>query len=1026
MQEHPQDREDPPEREGIAGEAPRSPDWQRAQASSQTNVRVSVQPMEGVAIPATSTYQYLPAMEGVRPGLPREEIAGTSGRAWTQGTSPVNLTPMDEYALRMQTFLEQSQRMMIDTQTLIQQSLITTTHFQEEVRGMYINQNAETLSARDERRTDLGNLSDNISRSMSLAVSTAINQATDRQTQTLSDLLLNRTKIQAEATREPRTSSATPSEEVAETEGPSRAPIDKGKARQVRQPSPLPPSTPASFVASPPFTDTPLGATTFQDQGPSDPGPSKLESSPRPPSEPVLPPNNTPQRPSPQPHSNGGGGGGGGGRGPGGPPDPPEPPDPPNSDEQHGDGEGNDEWIDVPRPLGRTPTGATRTPRAGERGEPPTFHAHRGPVPGFNWSRLSTTPGVPRGLSAHPPGVPAPVDRYSKFRMRICRGVTTAIRRVITREPPTVGPATVMKTVAAVTPLPKYGGEDDLEIFMKWLVEFLTFIDIHQLVGVAHDYNRTLTIGAALEGRALNWFDLNMRGPLSGPRLNFESAILRVTDEFLTPAAATKAQRSLERVQYSTTNGIRAYVRDLQTLSTHVFMPIDEFSLRRQILVAIPQTICNWLINFRDLSTSTSTVVEWVDAIEKRERELLEKEAYNASIAPITKSTTSSSTRIPKPSPANSVRSTKKAPTRTANTPRFMTMNNKSSHKTGNTSRPVERVVQSGPHAQEKQRIPIADIVCHACSQKGHYKGSRECPKTPSSARLHAMGTDSGVEDTIFHEDETPDEEIFDGEEYDGEEEDFGPTEVNSASDDDMGTGAIIANIHVDEEEDELFVHAATLATTTSPKTSDDIKVATELLDSIKEDYEVRGSGIKYRPVGKTSRQIKANSTKDWASNSNVRSIKPDKVGKPQLQRQGLPALIKINGVEAYTCWDSGSELDAISPDFIRAIGISPKAKTEALRIRLGTKGSGASTSYEVSSNLDFGNTKIKHDLDVVNLDRWDLLLGNPFCNKYGVVLDYGNRTIRFGNTVIKALSREEEKVVRKGSNLPRLHALNS
>ncbi len=215
-----------------------------------------------------------------------------------------------------------------------------------------------------------------------------------------------------------------------------------------------------------------------------------------------------------------------------------------------------------------------------------------------------------------------------------------------------------------------------------------------------------------------------------------------------------------------------------------------------------------------------------------------------------------------------------------------------------------------------------------------------------------------------------------------------------------MGTGAIIANIHVDEEEDKLFVHMATLATTTSPKTSNDTKVATELLDSIKEDYEVQGSGIKYRPVGKTSRQIKANSTKDWASNSNVRSIKPDKAGKPQLQQQGLPALIKINSVKAYTCWDSGSELDAISPDFIRAIGILPKAKTEALRIRLGTKGSGASMSYEVSSNLDFGNTKIKHDLDVVNLDRWDLLLGNPFCNKYGVVLDYGNRTIRGSATL--------------------------
>ena len=132
---------------------------------------------------------------------------------------------------------------------------------------------------------------------------------------------------------------------------------------------------------------------------------------------------------------------------------------------------------------------------------------------------------------------------------------------------------------------------------------------------------------------------------------------------------------------------------------------------------------------------------------------------------------------------------------------------------------------------------------------------------------------------------------------------------------------------------------------------------------------------------------------------------------------------IKINGVEAYTCWDSGSELDAISSDFTRAVGIKPTPKKNSLRIRLGTKGSESATSYESTPVLDFGNTKVIRSLDVVNLDRWDVLLGNPFCNQYGVVLDYKNRTIRFGNTTVKALSHEEEAVVRKGGKNPRLHA---
>jgi hypothetical protein len=54
------------------------------------------------------------------------------------------------------------------------------------------------------------------------------------------------------------------------------------------------------------------------------------------------------------------------------------------------------------------------------------------------------------------------------------------------------------------------------------------------------------------------------------------NTILTVSDEFLTPAAATKAQQNLEEVQYSSTLGIRAYVREL---CNHVFMPIDEYTL---------------------------------------------------------------------------------------------------------------------------------------------------------------------------------------------------------------------------------------------------------------------------------------------------------------------------------------------------------------------------------------------------------------------------------------------------------------
>ena len=281
------------------------------------------------------------------------------------------------------------------------------------------------------------------------------------------------------------------------------------------------------------------------------------------------------------------------------------------------------------------------------------------------------------------------------------------------------------------------------------------------------------------------------------------------------------------------------------------------------------------------------------------------------------------------------------------------------------------------------------------------------------------MGTETEMEESSSADNQETPEDIFDGEEY-NDEEDFGPTEEELETND-AGIRAVIASIHVEEEDDEVVVYAATMATSNSEKTKNDKKVATNLMKSIKEDYEVWGNGIKLWPVGKTQGHLKANSTKEWVSNSNVRTNRPYNSDKQLVNQQGLPALVKVNSIEAYTCWDPGSEPDAISPDSTQATGIRPKPKGNALKIRLGMKGSGASISYKATPILDFSKTKLMHKLDVVNLDRWDLLLGSPFCNKFGVVLDYKMRTIHFGNTMIKALMEEEEEAaVRKREKRPR------
>ena len=250
------------------------------------------------------------------------------------------------------------------------------------------------------------------------------------------------------------------------------------------------------------------------------------------------------------------------------------------------------------------------------------------------------------------------------------------------------------------------------------------------------------------------------------------------------------------------------------------------------------------------------------------------------------------------------------------------------------------------------------DITCHACGQKGHYQGSRECSKTPTSARLHAMGMrDEGTpekdenltvldayEANNLGDESTP----FEGENFDGEAD---ALEADYYLDD-AGTGAVLASIHCEERSDDGEELIAQMAVMTTRQATEDAAIATDLIKSVKDTFEAWGSGSQPRPQGKTRKQLNTASGQQWASNPNVRQATTKAGDKTPPNRQGLAALVQINGVDAYTCWDSGSELDAVSPDFIRALGIKPQPKESTLRIRLGTKGSLASTSYEVVMTL--------------------------------------------------------------------------
>ena len=209
--------------------------------------------------------------------------------------------------------------------------------------------------------------------------------------------------------------------------------------------------------------------------------------------------------------------------------------------------------------------------------------------------------------------------------------------------------------------------------------------------------------------------------------------------------------------------------------------------------------------------------------------------------------------------------------------------------------------------------------------------------------------SDQGEEDNPNRQDKGK-EIPFEGQEYDGN------ADVELANDDyneHIGTGAIVTSIHTTHESGDKKISIAQVAqlATTSESESDQ-KITNKLVSSIKEQYESWGSGIKTTFRGPSAQQLKTSNQKTWASNLNVKPNQ-SKGPHPKTQIGCCPtAILKMNGIEALVCFDSGSELDTISPDFASAVGIKPITKENTINIHLAMEGSTSTTSCEVEVDV--------------------------------------------------------------------------
>ncbi|KAJ7727661.1 hypothetical protein DFH07DRAFT_725191, partial [Mycena maculata] len=105
-----------------------------------------------------------------------------------------------------------------------------------------------------------------------------------------------------------------------------------------------------------------------------------------------------------------------------------------------------------------------------------------------------------------------------------------------------------------------------------------------------------------------------------------------------------------------------------------------------------------------------------------------------------------------------------------------------------------------------------------------------------------------------------------------------------------------------------------------------------------------------------------------------------------------ISALLCINGTEAYVLIDSGSTTNSMSPEFAHATKAPWICLEDQVTLQLGCVGSRSRINYGTRVQVDFAGIRGYIYFDQVNLDRYDCILGTPFFNRHGCIIDFGKR----------------------------------
>ena len=117
-----------------------------------------------------------------------------------------------------------------------------------------------------------------------------------------------------------------------------------------------------------------------------------------------------------------------------------------------------------------------------------------------------------------------------------------------------------------------------------------------------------------------------------------------------------------------------------------------------------------------------------------------------------------------------------------------------------------------------------------------------------------------------------------------------------------------------------------------------------------------------------------------------------------------LHCWMKLHNLEAFILLDSGCTSDSISLEFAMSANLKAHKLEEPVPLQLGKVGSQSKINFRLFADFELNSKKGSHYFDVVNIDRYDVILGTVLMRKHGVTLDFDLDEVRIRGKVLETV----------------------